>query len=126
MAQRPTHDIVIVGGGSAGISTASSLLKRRPSLDIAIVEPSENHYYQPGWTMVGGGVFNAPVTCRPTATLMPKGVRWIRQKAASFQPERAPPTLDDGHRSTHQLLIAAPGIRRAGGRDHGPDKTRDN
>lgn len=113
MAQRPTHDIVIVGGGSAGISTASSLLKRRPGLDIAIIEPSENHYYQPGWTMVGGGVFNAPVTRRPTATLMPKHVRWIRQKAATFQPDHNQVTLDDGSILTYRLLIVAPGIRLA-------------
>ncbi|OGS59890.1 MAG: pyridine nucleotide-disulfide oxidoreductase [Erythrobacter sp. RIFCSPHIGHO2_12_FULL_63_10] len=113
MAQRPTHDIVIVGGGSAGISTASSLLKRRPGLDIAIIEPSESHYYQPGWTMVGGGVFDAPVTCRPTATLMPKRVRWIRQKAATFQPELDQLTLEDGSKLTYRMLIVAPGIRLA-------------
>ena len=59
MAQSLNHEVVIIGGGSAGIATASSMLKRRPSLDIAIVEPSEDHYYQPGWTMVGGGVFEA-------------------------------------------------------------------
>ena len=58
MARSLNHEVVIIGGGSAGIATASSMLKRRPSLDIAIVEPSEHHYYQPGWTMVGGGVFD--------------------------------------------------------------------
>ena len=45
-------DVLIVGGGSAGIATAASLLRRRPDLDVRIVEPSEHHYYQPGWTMV--------------------------------------------------------------------------
>ena len=60
MARSLKREVVIIGGGSAGIATASSMLKRRPSLDVAIVEPSEVHYYQPGWTMVGGGVFEAP------------------------------------------------------------------
>lgn len=50
------YDIVIIGGGSAGIATATSLLKRRKTLTIAIVEPAETHDYQPGWTLVGAGV----------------------------------------------------------------------
>ena len=56
------YDVVIVGGGSAGIATASSLLKRNRKLSIAVIEPSEDHYYQPGWTMVGAGVFSAEFT----------------------------------------------------------------
>ncbi len=58
------HDVVIIGGGAAGIATASSLLKRSPKLDIAVIEPSEVHYYQPGWTMVGAGVFDKDFTRR--------------------------------------------------------------
>ena len=52
------HQIVIVGGGNAGISTAAQLLRKNKCLDIAIIEPSEKHYYQPAWTLVGAGVFN--------------------------------------------------------------------
>ncbi|MFN3961333.1 MAG: FAD-dependent oxidoreductase, partial [Parvularculaceae bacterium] len=96
MTRTNHHDIVIIGGGAAGIAAASSLLKRRASLDIAVVEPATEHCYQPGWTMVGGGVFNAPVTRRPMASVMPKMVEWVRQAAASFQPERNQVTLADG------------------------------
>src|SRR3546814_13689252 len=73
-----------------------SMLKRRPSLDIAIVEPSEDHYYQPGWTMVGGGIFEAPATHRTMASVMPEHATWLRQAAASFQPESNQITLADG------------------------------
>jgi sulfide:quinone oxidoreductase len=59
-----SHDIVIIGGGSAGISVASSLLARASDLDIAIIDPQDVHYYQPGWTMVGGGIFEPEVTAR--------------------------------------------------------------
>ena len=51
-----SHDIVIVGAGAAGIAVASSLLARKADLDIAIIDPADIHYYQPGWTMVGAGV----------------------------------------------------------------------
>ncbi|MBS7670857.1 NAD(P)/FAD-dependent oxidoreductase [Croceicoccus gelatinilyticus] len=113
MAQALKHTVVIIGGGAAGIATASSMLKREPLLDIAIVEPSPSHYYQPGWTMVGGGVFKSPVTCRPMADVMPDRVKWIRESAASFQPDDNMVTLADGTTIAYELLIVAPGIRLA-------------
>lgn len=111
MAQTLNHDVVIIGGGSAGIATASSMLKRRPTLDLAIVEPSDDHFYQPGWTMVGGGVFKAPVTRRDMKSVMPPTATWIKQAAATFQPENNQVTLADGSTVTYKLLIVAPGIR---------------
>lgn len=107
------HSVVVIGGGAAGISTASSMLKRRPGLDIAIVEPSDTHAYQPGWTMVGGGVFDVATTIRPMASVMPKGVTWHRQAAGSFQPENNQVTLADGSTVAYDVLIVAPGIRLA-------------
>jgi len=105
------HQIVIVGGGAAGISTAASLLKRRKSLDIAIVEPCGEHYYQPGWTMVGGGVFTPKQTVRPMAGLMPKGVKWIQAAAAGFDPENNAIILEDGSRLEYDMLVAVPGLK---------------
>ncbi|SHN53153.1 NAD(P)/FAD-dependent oxidoreductase [Erythrobacter sanguineus] len=108
-----SHTVVVIGGGAAGIATAASMLKRRPGLNIAIVEPSQTHAYQPGWTMVGGGVFDLATTMRPMASVMPRGTTWIRQAAASFQPEDNQVTLADGSTLTYDLLIVAPGIRLA-------------
>jgi len=108
-----SHTVVIIGGGAAGIATASSLLKRSGNLDIAIVEPADIHAYQPGWTMVGAGIFNPEMTRRSMASVMPKGVTWIKQAAATFQPESNQVTLDDGSTVTYDALIVAPGIRLA-------------
>ncbi|HEY9214161.1 MAG TPA: FAD/NAD(P)-binding oxidoreductase, partial [Ancylobacter sp.] len=113
-AGRPkTYDVVIVGGGAAGIATASSLLKRRASLDIAIVEPAECHYYQPGWTMVGAGVFQPETTRVPMGAVMPDRVTWIRQAAAGFLPEAKEVALADGSCVRYRVLVAAPGLRLA-------------
>jgi len=108
-----SHTVIIIGGGAAGIATAASMLKRRPGLDIAIVEPSDTHSYQPGWTMVGGGIFDVATTMRPMQSVMPKGVRWVKQAAASFQPENNQVTLTDGKTLTYDVLVVAPGIRLA-------------
>jgi sulfide:quinone oxidoreductase len=104
------YDVVIVGGGAGGISTASSLLRRRAGLSIAIIEPRETHYYQPGWTLVGGGVFDRSQTQRPMARVMPNGVKWIRSSVAQFVPEQDAVVLEDGEHVRYRTLLVAPGI----------------
>lgn len=106
-----SHMVVVIGGGSAGIATASSLLGRRPNLNIAIIEPSEVHYYQPGWTMVGGGVFNALSTERKMKDIIPRGATWIKGAVATFLPDENAVELEDGTRVNYEMLIAAPGLR---------------
>jgi sulfide:quinone oxidoreductase len=106
-----SHDVVIIGGGAAGISTAASILKRREGINIAIVEPQKEHYYQPGWTLVGGGVFKREQTARQMATLMPKGVQWVRAACAGFDPERNQVILEDGERIGYKVLVVAPGLK---------------
>lgn len=104
------YDIVIVGGGSAGIACAASLLKRRADLSIAIVEPSDVHYYQPGWTLVGAGVFTPEATRRTMASVMPRRAEWIRAAATAFLPERHAVELSTGETVGYRVLIAAPGL----------------
>lgn len=103
-------EVVIVGAGAAGIATASSLRARQPSLEIAIIDPAQTHYYQPGWTMVGAGVFDAPSTARDMASLMPAGVHWIKAAVASVEPEANSVRLDDGRTVRYGRLIMAPGL----------------
>lgn len=104
-------DVVIVGGGAGGISTAASLLKRRPDLSVTLVEPRDVHYYQPGWTLVGGGVFDRRSTQRSMAAVMPKAVNWLRTAVASFHPERNQILLEDGSTVTYRVLVVAPGLK---------------
>lgn len=106
-----SHDIVIVGGGAAGIAVASSLKARKGDLDIAIIDPADMHYYQPGWTMVGAGVFEAATTARTMASLIPNGVHWIKAAVAAFEPEKNSVILDGGRTVTYKKLIVAPGIK---------------
>lgn len=75
-----TFDIVVIGGGAAGIGVTASLLRRRPSLRIAIVEPNDKHYYQPAWTLVGGGAFDVAKTVQAMSLVIPKGVTGFKQQ----------------------------------------------
>lgn len=105
------HDVIIVGGGAAGISVAAGLLHRRPELSIAIIEPADRHYYQPGWTLVGAGVFDRAKTERPMSTLMPHGAHWVRAAVAGFAPEQNAVILEDGERLAYRALVVCPGIK---------------
>ena len=106
-----SFDIVIVGAGAGGISAAASLQARTPDLDIAVIDPADIHYYQPGWTMVGGGIFDAQDTARTMGSLIPKGVTWIKSAVAAFEPENNAVVLDGCRVVKYTRLIVCPGIK---------------
>ncbi len=105
------HTLVIVGGGAAGISVAANLRRKDATMDIAIIEPSEIHYYQPGFTIVGGGEYTLKKTMKQEAKLIPKDVKWIKDYAQSFQPEENSVTLKSGDKIQYEYLIVCPGLQ---------------
>lgn len=105
------HDIVIVGGGAGGLAIASSLLRRKPDLDILVIEPSTSHYYQPGFTLVGSGTFDKKVTKRTEASVMPKAVKWKKAAVVAFEPEKSGVVLEDGEKIGYDVLVVAAGLK---------------
>jgi len=103
--------ILIVGGGAAGLTVASQLHRARPQLAITLLEPSTDHYYQPGWTLVGAGVFSLEQTRRDEAGLIPPGVEWIRDAAAAFDPVGQTVTTSGGQQLGYDALVVATGMR---------------
>ena len=111
MTPKKDHTAVaIVGGGAAGIAVASSLLKREPTLGITVIDPAEMHYYQPGWTMVGGGIFDLPHTGRPMASVMPKAVSWKKLSVEAFEPEENRILLSSGEWLSYDRMVVCPGL----------------
>ena len=106
-----SYDVVIVGGGAAGIAVAASLKVRKPGLEIALIDPAEIHYYQPGWTMVGGGIFEAQDTVRTMGSLIPKGVHWLKSAVAAFEPKDDAIILDGCRVVKYKRLIVCPGLK---------------
>jgi sulfide:quinone oxidoreductase len=106
-----SHEIVIVGAGAAGIACASSLLARKPDLDIAVIDPADIHYYQPGWTLVGAGVFDAAATVHTMASVMPSGVTWIKAAVTAFEPAENAVILEGCRVVKYKRLVVCPGLK---------------
>ncbi|HHM05154.1 MAG TPA: NAD(P)/FAD-dependent oxidoreductase [Gammaproteobacteria bacterium] len=111
MSEQRHHKVLIVGGGTGGIAVASHLKKESPELDIAIVDPAQTHYYQPGWTLVGGGIMHAEKTARSMETVIPAGVSWIKDAVAELDPDNNNLSLASGDKVGYDYLVMAAGIK---------------
>lgn len=105
-----THDVLVIGGGTAGISVAARL-RRAGVTDVAVVEPSTTHYYQPLWTVVGGGRAPLAHSARPMASVMPRAVTWVQSAADAVDPGSRSVTMSDGTAVGYRTLVMAPGIQ---------------
>ena len=106
------HQILIIGAGAAGITVAASLMRHSDGkpFDIAIIDPSVNHYYQPAFTLVGGGCYSLEQTRRSTSNLIPQGVKWIKQAATNIDPDNNVVEIDNGDKVTYDYLVVCPGL----------------
>lgn len=105
------YQILIVGGGTGGIWTAAKLSRTNPSLSMAIIEPSEDHYYQPAWTLVGGGTYEKEDSRRDMKDLIPYGVDWIKDSAVGFNPDKNSVETAMKGSFTYDYLVVAAGVK---------------
>ncbi|HMO13123.1 MAG TPA: FAD/NAD(P)-binding oxidoreductase [Pirellulaceae bacterium] len=102
--------VVIVGGGAAGLTVAAQLLLAEPSLEVSIVEPSDKHYYQPLWTLVGAGIFPREESERNEADYIPRGAKWVRDRASAILPDESRVQLGGGEYLEYDYLVVCPGM----------------
>lgn len=105
------HRVLILGGGTAGISVAARLMRKIGDVDIAIVEPSDKHYYQPLWTLVGGGAAKKEDSVKDESSLIPTGVKWIKESAVDVKAENNQVRLESGRTLSYDFLVIACGIQ---------------
>ncbi|HEB51747.1 MAG TPA: NAD(P)/FAD-dependent oxidoreductase [bacterium] len=103
--------VLIIGAGAAGISVAARIAKKLPANSIAIVDPSTKHYYQPLWTLVGGGVGRREDTEREQRTLIPAGATWIHDAVEELEPDDDRVALKSGAKVGYDYLVVCPGIQ---------------
>lgn len=105
------YRVLIVGGGTAGITVAAQLRRKLATYDVAIVEPSTKHYYQPLWTLVGAGVFPKEQSERAESAFIPPGAAWIREHVEEFHPKQNYVVTREGRRIGYDFLVVALGIQ---------------
>ncbi len=104
------HRIVIIGGGNAGLSVAARL-RNAGQDDVAVIEPQTEHFYQPLWTLVGGGAADRSESARPQAEVMPQGVAWIKDAATQIHPDERRLTLASEAEVSYDYLVVSPGLQ---------------
>lgn len=102
--------LVVIGGGTAGIGVIASILKRTKHFSITLIEPGDQHFYQPAWTLVGGGLFASEKTRRPMKSVIPAGVRWVKAMAQQVHPEAQTVETAAGETISYDFLIIASGL----------------
>ncbi|XP_055547586.1 sulfide:quinone oxidoreductase, mitochondrial [Wyeomyia smithii] len=103
--------VLIVGGGAGGCSVAAKLSNKLGKGKVIILEPAENHYYQPMFTLIGGGIKTLNDSFRPMSTVLPALAKWVKDSAAKFEPENNIVYTEKGDKIEYEFLLIATGVQ---------------
>ncbi|MEG1649911.1 MAG: FAD/NAD(P)-binding oxidoreductase, partial [Rikenellaceae bacterium] len=103
--------ILIIGGGAAGISIANRLLNLLADPDITIVDPSDTHFYQPGFTLIGGGVYSPSQVVKSQRDCMPTDVKWVKESVVEVNPDNNYAITSGGKKLEYDYMVLVPGIQ---------------
>lgn len=107
-----THfKVLILGAGSGGVSVAARLKKKIGADGIGIIEPSEHHFYQPLWTLVGAGLVSKEKTKKEMRSIIPNGVTWVKDRVRSVDAKVNKVKCVSGKEITYDFLLVATGLK---------------
>ncbi|NXO21854.1 SQOR protein, partial [Cisticola juncidis] len=109
-AAKDYYEVLVLGGGAGGIAMGARMKRKVGAGNVAVVEPRETHYYQPLWTLVGGGAKQLAASARPMANVMPKGVEWIKSRVTALDPDKNCVWLENDTKVSYKYLIIALGL----------------
>ncbi|NXN12757.1 SQOR protein, partial [Indicator maculatus] len=109
-AAKDCYEVLVLGGGTGGIAMSARMKRKVGAGNVAVVEPSKTHYYQPLWTLVGGGAKQLATSARSTESVMPKGVEWIKSRVTTLDPDKNCVWLENDIKLSYKYLIIALGI----------------
>jgi sulfide:quinone oxidoreductase len=102
--------IVIAGAGAAGLSLAARLRRQMPNATITLIDAKKEHHFQPGYTLVATGLWGPADVTERNADYVPRGVNWIEQAVAEFDPDARAVVTTGGQRIAYDFLFVATGL----------------
>ncbi|KAF2353447.1 FAD/NAD(P)-binding domain [Trinorchestia longiramus] len=106
-----SYELIVVGGGAGGCATAAKFSSKLGAGKVAIIEPADMHYYQPMFTLIGGGMKTLSNSCKPMSKVLPKKADWIKQRCVAFDPNNNKLSTDDGKELNYKYLVLALGMQ---------------
>uniref|UniRef100_A0A2P2HYF4 Sulfide:quinone oxidoreductase, mitochondrial n=1 Tax=Hirondellea gigas TaxID=1518452 RepID=A0A2P2HYF4_9CRUS len=106
-----SYELVVVGGGSGGCATAAKFSSRLGKGKVVIIDPADTHYYQPMFTLIGGGMKTLQNSCKPMSKVLPKKADWLKQSCVEFDPDNNTVTTEDGSKISYKYLVVAMGLQ---------------
>jgi sulfide:quinone oxidoreductase len=103
------YDVLVIGGGNAGISAAGRL-NRRGVTDVAVLEPQRIHTYRPLLSYVGGGQATLRDAERTQRSVTPKQCTWLQDSAVSVDAAAHTVHCASGRSYGYRDLILGPGL----------------
>lgn len=118
-------DVLVVGGGAAGVDAATAVRRRAPDASVALVSPRDELLYRP-WLIYApaSAVRDADMRVSLAAIADAHGFRHIKAEVTGIDIAANEATLSEpGERVTYRELILAPGApadraRIPGAREH--------
>lgn len=103
--------LLVVGGGAGGCTIAAKFSKQMKKDDIIILEPADKHYYQPMFTLIGGGIKKLDDSYKPMKDVLPTSAKWLKNAAVEFDPKSNTVTTDNGDIIEYDYLLVAMGLQ---------------
>lgn len=103
--------IVIVGGGAGALMVLARLRRALSQPDITIIAPNDKHVYQPGQIFVAAGEYDPEDIIFDNTGYIGEDVTWIKDEAATFDPDNNSLMTKGGKKVEYDYLIVATGMQ---------------
>lgn len=109
--------LIVIGAGTGGLSVAGQLKNQKifNQSDITIFDPAKEHYYQPGFTKIAGGVIESNYVINNWVKYQINDVtskyNFKNEAVATIDPETNSIKTESGESWTYDHLVIASGLR---------------
>lgn len=105
--------IVIIGGGSAGVMFANRMRREfsEDEVELTVIEKSEQHIYQPAYTLLVFDLDEVENIVKPTKDLFYEGVKLLQDEATSIDAKNNVVNTKKHGSISYDYLVVATGAK---------------